>query len=206
VPPPSLPLSAVVLAAGRSTRMGRDKALLEADGVSLWQRQRDVVANAGATEIFLSARPDQTWAHPTRPAVLRGEIAASGFAAVLHDAMPGCGPLVGITAGLERARNPLLAVIAVDLSSMTPAWFTSLLADCTPGCGVVGRNGDYYEPLAAIFPQEMKWPCWEALARGEYSLQRLIATAIETGLMKARKIAPEEQRLFANWNEPVARD
>lgn len=185
--------------------MGRDKALLEVDGVSLWQRQRDVVAEAGAKEIFLSARPDQAWAHPTGAAVLRGESAPQGFAAVLHDAMPGCGPLVGITAGLERAANPLLAVIAVDLPAVAPAWFTALLSDCTPRCGVVGWNGEFYEPLAAIFPREMKWPCWEALARGEYSLQRLIAAAVEAGLMKARRIEPEDRRLFANWNEPAVR-
>ena len=38
--------SAIVLAAGRSTRMGRDKALLEVEGVPLWQRQRQVLVAA----------------------------------------------------------------------------------------------------------------------------------------------------------------
>jgi len=184
--------------------MGRDKALLEVDGVPLWQRQREVMVNAGATEIFLSVRPDQTWAHATSANALHGEIAPHGFAAVLHDAMPGCGPVVGITAALERSRTPLLAVIAVDLPMITPAWFTSLLAHCTQEQGVVGRNGEFYEPLAAIYPREIMWLCWEALARGQYSLQSLIATAVEKGLMKAREIAATEQNLFANWNEPSA--
>ena len=59
------PFSAVVLAAGYSKRMGRDKALLPApaDGVPLWDRQRRVLAEAGAAEIFLSARDGQRWAN-----------------------------------------------------------------------------------------------------------------------------------------------
>ena len=42
--------------------MGRDKALLACDGAPLWRRQRDLLAQAGAAEILLSARPEQTWA------------------------------------------------------------------------------------------------------------------------------------------------
>src|SRR4051812_7329223 len=100
----SVSFSAVVLAAGRSTRMGRDKASLEVDGVPLWRRQRDLLAAAGASEIFLSVRPDQIWA--------RDALASGGFAAELHDAMPSAGPLSGFTAALERTTHSHLAVLA----------------------------------------------------------------------------------------------
>lgn len=186
--------SAVVLAAGRSTRMGRDKALLEADGMPLWRRQRGVLAAAGASEIFLSARPEQAWLKEARPE----------FAGVLHDALPHLGPLVGITAGLERASYPWLAVLAIDLPQMTDAWFTELLAAAAAGVGVVGRREEFFEPLAALYPREMKWAAWEALARGEVSLQRLIAGAVKDGLMRVRELGAAEEGLFTNWNEPPA--
>jgi molybdopterin-guanine dinucleotide biosynthesis protein A len=184
--------SAVVLAGGRSTRMGREKALLEVDGVPQWQRQRDVLAAAGAAEIFLSARPEQEWAG-----------AARGFTAVVHDALTAGGPLVGITAGLERATHPWLAVLAIDLPAMTPAWFSTLLCEVAPGVGVVGRRGGFFEPLAAIYPGEVRWLAWEALARGEFSLQRLLAAAVAQGLMRVHEIAAAEAALFENWNEGV---
>src|SRR5262245_5933350 len=98
--------------------MGHDKALLEIDGRPLWRRQRDLLSSAGATEIFLSARPDQLWVSQTRTC----------FDSVLHDAMPDCGPLAGVAAGLERASQPLLAVLAVDLPAMSADWFRILLA------------------------------------------------------------------------------
>ncbi|MBL9211434.1 MAG: molybdenum cofactor guanylyltransferase [Opitutaceae bacterium] len=183
--------SAIVLAAGRSTRMGRDKALLEIDGVPWWQRQRDTLVDAGATEVLLSARPEQMW---TRQ--------ASGFAGVVHDALPEGGPLVGLTAGLERASQPWLMVLAVDLVALPPAWFTGLRADCAPGVGAIGRREGFFEPLAAIYPREFKWLAWEALARGEYACQRVAAAAVEQGLLRVREITAAEADWFANRNTP----
>ena len=191
---PNKTFSAVILAAGRSARMGREKALLEVDGAPLWQRQRDVLANAGAAEIFLSARPDQVWTRATK-----------GFAAVIHDAMPGCGPMVGVTAAIERATHSLVAVLAVDLPAMKSTWFQSLMAGATAEGGVIGRRGEFFEPLAAIYPRTCRWLLWEALARGEYSLQRFVATAVAGGLLRVREIEPEEEGLFATWNEPENR-
>lgn len=181
----------IVLAAGRSTRMGRDKALLEIAGLPLWRRQRDVLTTAGAAGVWLSARPDQMWT--------RG---VSGFAGVVHDALPDGGPLVGVTAGLERANAPWLAVLAVDLGAMVPAWFVSLRGACAPGIGVIGRRDGFFEPLAAIFPRELKWLAWEALARGEYSFQDLAAAAVTQGLLRVREISAAEADWFANWNSP----
>ncbi len=169
--------------------MGRDKALLEVDGEPLWRRQRDVLAAAGAAEVYLSARPDQPWA-----------ARAPGFAAVLHDAVPEHGPLTGITAALERTARSHVAVLAIDLPAMTPAWFAGLAADCAPGVGVVGRRGEFFEPLAAIYPRQLMWPAWEALAHADFSLQRLIVAGVTAGLLRGREIGDADGALFANWN------
>lgn len=173
--------------------MGRDKALLDHQGVALWRRQREVLAQAGAGEIFLSARPEQAWA---------GQ--AEGFAAVLGDPFPGGGPLVGVVAALERAAHPWLAVLAVDLPAVTPAWFSALVAECAPGVGAVGRRAGYFEPLAAIYPAEILRPMRAAIAQGQFSFQGLLARAVEQGVMRPREITTIEVALFDNWNEPRA--
>lgn len=187
--------SAIVLAAGRSSRMGREKALLETrerDGRVLWQRQRAVLAEAGAGEIFLSARAEQAWAQT-----------AEGFAAVLEDEVPDGGPLAGIAAGLKRASHAHLAVLAIDLPQIGAGWFAALCAEGGAGVGAVGRWGGCFEPLAAIYPTCIGKLVTEALARRELSLQRLIARAVEDGLMRVREIGAGEAGQFENWNEPV---
>lgn len=193
----------VVLAAGRSSRMGRDKALLTApdeSGRVLWERQRDVLRAAGCAEIYLSARPEQAWA---KEAGARG-----GFAAVLHDALPDCGPLVGITAAFERAVAAThVAVIAIDLPRMTAEWFTALARECRPGVGAVGRSAGErsggFEPLAAIYPRDAMWTAWEALARHEYSVRHYVDRLVNAGQLRAQEIPARNAAWFENWNEPV---
>ena len=182
---PGLTLDAVLLAAGHSIRMRRDKALLPHEGGLLWQRQLDVLDRAGARQVFLSAREDQAWARDAR-----------GFASVVRDASPDSGPLGGIVAGLEQSGQ--------DLPQMTTEWFTALLADCAPGCGAVGRNGKWFEPLAAIYPRGLLPLARAALERRELSLQKLLAAGVAQGLLRVREISADEAPLFAHWNEPGA--
>ncbi|MBC7369161.1 MAG: molybdenum cofactor guanylyltransferase [Undibacterium sp.] len=182
------PFSALLLAAGRSRRMGSDKALLTtADGRTWWEQQCAVLTQAGAAEIFISARPEQTWV----PATMT----------VVRDAEEGGGPLAGIVAALERAAHGHVAVLAVDLPAMRAEWFARLLAQCAPGVGAVGKNGNNFEPLAAIYPREILPAARGALARGEGSLQRLIAA--EAARFAVREIGAAEAWWFENRNERV---
>jgi molybdopterin-guanine dinucleotide biosynthesis protein A len=177
--------SAVLLAAGHSTRMGTDKALLPLDGRPLWQRQVEVLRAAGAREIFISARPEQVWM-PTDKKVVR-------------DAVPDAGPLAGIAAALALCSDGHLAVLAVDLPKMQPAWFAQLLASCAPGIGAVGRRSGFYEPLAAIYPRELLPAAEAALARGEFALQSFISAAGSS--IVPLEITAAETAWFENWNE-----
>ncbi|HEY5345385.1 MAG TPA: NTP transferase domain-containing protein, partial [Verrucomicrobiae bacterium] len=50
--------SAVILAGGKSSRMGRDKAFLEIGGTTLLARQIGLARELGAAEIFISGRAE----------------------------------------------------------------------------------------------------------------------------------------------------
>lgn len=178
--------SAVLLAGGRSSRMGSDKALLPVEGRPLWQRQVEVLRAAGARQIFFSVRPEQDWV----PADVK----------VVRDAVPDAGPLAGIASALALCSDGHLAVLAVDLPRMDPVWFAQLLATCTPGVGAVGRRNGFYEPLAAIYPRELLPAAEAALVREDYSLQRLLTTT--AAQFNVREIMDQEAGWFANWNEP----
>src|SRR5258706_11754457 len=96
--------SAVILAGGRSSRMGRDKAWLEVGGQTLLARQIGLVREMGATEIFISGRADADYSAFRCP--------------ILQDKFLGAGPLAGIERALDAAQSPLLLVLAVDLPEM----------------------------------------------------------------------------------------
>lgn len=185
--PAPFAFSAVLLAGGRSSRMGADKALLPVQGRPLWQRQAEVLRAAGAREIFFSVRPEQTWV----PAGAR----------VVHDAVADAGPLAGIATALAACGDTHLAVLAVDLPRMEPAWFAQLLDRCGPGAGAVGRRGNFYEPLAAIYPRELQAAAAGALVRGQLSLQAFVAAA--GARMRPVEIGSDKSEWFLNWNKPA---
>lgn len=190
--PSPLPLrwAGVVLAGGHSRRMGREKALLEVNGEALWRRQERVLREAGAAEVWLSARPEQAWA------------TAEASGRVVHDRVVDAGPLAGIAATLAASTATHLAVLAVDLPRMEAAWLRRLSAACGPGRGAVGRREGFFEPLAAIYPREILVAAERALARGERSLQRLLTA--EAARFAIVEIGATDAAWFENWNEPTA--
>ena len=183
-------VAAVLLAGGRSRRMGRDKALLPlADGRLLWQRQLDVLRALEPAELFVSG--------PWR----------EGFPAALvclEDEGESRGPLSGIAAALGATRAERLAVLAIDLPRMTVGFLRGLLERAEDGRGVVPRHGvdGPYEPLAAVYPAGCLQLARERLCGDDWSLQGFVQAAGEK--LHAHEIAPDEAACFANWNTPSA--
>lgn len=181
----------VLLAGGRSLRMGTDKACLTLpDGSALWRRQRAVLEEAGAATVFLSVRPEQTW--------------ADAEAHRVEDCLPDAGPLAGIVAAFERSRATHLHVLAVDLPRLPARWLRELSRHCRIDTGACGRHADgTFEPLAAVFP--VSWlPEWRAvLVAGDRSLQRLLTRAWERGALLAKPIETAQADWFHNVNRPA---
>ena len=117
----------VVLAGGRSQRMGRDKALLEYRGVSLLAHQVGM----------LSAVCEQV--------VVSGDY--PGFDCV-PDADSGTGPLAGQLAAAYRFQNSPLLFLAIDMPAMTPGALQLLRAQGAP-CHYAGQPLPCYLPDAA---------------------------------------------------------
>jgi molybdopterin-guanine dinucleotide biosynthesis protein A len=181
--------SAALLAGGRSSRMGRDKAFLEIDGVPLWKRQLQTLRDLDPSEIFLAA--------PTQPEWIENGLEILGDAA--HDA----GPLGGLVAVLRRCKNAQLVVLAVDLPNMTSKFLKNLLATCSHDGGVIAERNERFEPLAAVYPARCLALAESSLKSGEYSLQQLARRATKAGLMITREIMEAEAPLFFNLNTPA---
>lgn len=184
------PFAAVLLAGGRSQRMGRDKALLPLPGGQLlWQRQLAVLNALQPAELFISGP---------------GREGFPASATRLADETPGLGPLAGIVTTLRAMRSPRLLVLAIDLPLMTSDFLRGLLTDdltSSSARGIIPQTGDgFFEPLAAVYPRTALATAEEHLRSADRSLQTLSRQLVRNGAASARPILDSESSLFANWN------
>jgi len=184
----------VILAGGRSRRMGRDKAELSVAGEPLWQRQARVLREAGAAHVALVLRPGQN------PPPGAGASALQMRRDVYRDA----GPMAGLHTALTTPpwANWYL-VLAVDLPHVRPDWFGWLLGFCRDHAGAVVRHDTGYEPLAAIYPAGVGPVVAAQLERGEYSLQRLAERLVQTRRIRAIPLPARARPQVTNWNTPA---
>jgi len=181
--------SAVILAGGKSSRMGRDKAWLEVGGQSLLARQIGIVREFGALEVFISGRANADY---------------SGFGhRVLQDNFSGAGPLAGTERALDAAQSPLLLVLAVDLPKMTTEFLQRLAADCTDDFGAIPCVKENIEPLAAFYPKSAQSLAETLLRAGENAVASFAKECVQARLARFVEMSASEAKYFANWNFPA---
>jgi molybdopterin-guanine dinucleotide biosynthesis protein A len=183
------PFTAVLLAGGRSTRMGRDKAALVIDGVPLWQRQLATLRALPSAELLISGPHEGPW--------------SGAEVSVVPDDHTGLGPLGGLATILPRMQCERALVLAVDLPAMTSDFLGALLAMSPADGGIVPVLDDRCEPLAAIYPRAMVPIIAAQLAAGDRSLQARVRAGVAAGLLTLRRVAGHERPLFQNVNAPA---
>ena len=172
-----------IMAGGRSTRMGRDKALVELGGRTLLQRALDTWQNyGGAVQLSVGAAE-------------RGALAPAGIPAVA-DRYRDCGPLGGLHAGLLECRTELLLLTAVDCPFVTAELADGLLAAIGRADACVYTAAERLQPLFGLYRRTCLAPAAELLAAGEYKMG-LLLRRVETILLPAADPAP-----FRNLNTP----
>ena len=181
-------LSAVLLAGGKSSRMGADKATVPFQNRPLWQHQLETLRNLKPDKIFVSAQTDPAW----RPI-------DTDF---VGDEKPACGPLGGIAATISRIQTDHLLVLAIDMPFMTKDYLRGLCQRVAPDCGIVPMREERAEPLAAVYPRSVSDNFSAALSGSDFSLQPLLRNLIEAGKFLPIPISDEEKSLFRNFNEP----
>ncbi len=162
-----MPVSGFVLAGGHSSRMGRDKALLELAG-------KPLVAHAVAKLRRLCAEV----------AILSNNEALTAFAPVVRDLHPDCGPMSGLEAALAHTAHDWSVILPVDVplvpTSLLWDWMrTTLDADKRYGTRLsVQVVGAVPQPTFCMVHRELGPSLTEALAAGRYKLYpELVAAA-----------------------------
>ena len=182
-------LSGIVLAGGRSRRLGLDKALIRTgSGQTLVEQAFSLLVSRCDDVHVVVDRPD-------RP--LPGALAG----AAVPDQRPGCGPLGGIYTGLRNARHDLGIVLACDMPFVQQGVLDLLLACLSEADALVPRALGRTQPLLAAYRKSCLPAIKAMLDRGELTVERLLERVHAVYLdEEALRAADPDLRSFFNIN------
>lgn len=151
-------IAAFILAGGRSSRMGEDKAFLELAGKPLIVRAVEVAREA-VPEVKIVGDPRKFEA----------------FGPVIEDVYRDRGPLGGIHAALTGSAAEWNLILGVDLP-FVPAQFLKYLlmrAESSGATVTVPSVGGYFQPLCAVYSKAFLLCAEHALSAGKNKIDQL---------------------------------
>lgn len=177
-----------ILAGGKSSRMGSDKAFLRlGDETLLSQALNTAGAVAGDVRIVGDAQKFKT------------------FGRVVEDVYRSQGPLGGIHAALSSSATELNLVLAVDLPFVGPEFLDYLLSRAR-GSGAtvtIPHAGGGLQPLCAVYRRGFGEVAERSLRGGKNKIDALFTT-VETAVIDEEELvrAGFSAEMFRNLNTP----
>lgn len=179
--------TALLLAGGKSRRMGQNKALLTYKNKSFLERVLDSVASFD--EVLIMANDKEAYAHLG--------------VKVVEDVFPGCGPMSGLHAGLKAARNETCLLLPCDMPHIDEAvteYMTSHIEDGFDAIIPKTKDGKKH-PLLGIYHKKMLSKVEQSLQNNHYKMKRLLDE------VKVKYVALDEtyfdtEKVLANVNTP----
>jgi molybdopterin-guanine dinucleotide biosynthesis protein A len=163
-----------VLAGGKSSRMGEDKAFLEFAGRTLLEIALEKVREVAPVTKVVGPRN-------------------SFGSGAIEDVFPDCGPLAGIHTALTHSSSELNLILAVDTPFLEVPFLRLLIrqAKASQAVVTVPRTSDGYQPLCAVYRKDFLELAEEALKDGRYKIDALFRQT------ELRVVEEAELRRFA---------
>jgi molybdopterin-guanine dinucleotide biosynthesis protein A len=156
-------MTSIILAGGKSSRLGRSKALQVIEGKSLIQWVVDHLAIL-STEIIIATAHGE--AIPCSSAVRIKTVA---------DIYPGKGPLVGIYSGLIASSSPRAIVVGCDTPFLSVGLLEHMTQICPTSDIIIPQIKNKLEPLCAVYSKNCLVPIQELLEQDERSIRKLFS-------------------------------
>ncbi len=165
-----------ILAGGASSRMGRNKALLEVDGIPIITRTYRTLAALFHEVIVVTNSPHDYDFLPCRK---------------VPDIYPNYGSIAGLHSALAHSSSPRSFITACDMPFLDPAIIHHLCAVCAEGFdAVIPYSEGGQEPLHAVYSSACKDVFKNAIRNGE----RKILDILER--MNVRHVTYDEVKRF----------
>jgi molybdenum cofactor guanylyltransferase len=192
-------LSVAILAGGRSSRMGMDKATISIEGVPLIRRIYDVVA--ACTDRH--STPLEHRIYVVTPWAERYQSILPMSCLFVTEQQPDRGPLIGFAASLAEMRSEWVLLLACDLpnlsTSAVQSWIDELADISSQSMAYLPRNleGKGWEPLCGFYRHSCLASLLTYIEAGGRSFQGWLANCNVTELPIA------DRQLLFNCNTPA---
>jgi molybdopterin-guanine dinucleotide biosynthesis protein A len=181
-------VAAFILAGGRSSRMGEDKAFLELAGKPLIVRAVEVARGA------------------VRDVKIVGDLRKfAAFGPVIEDVYRDRGPLGGIHAALTNSAAEWNLILAVDLPFVSVQFLKYLLAraESSDATVTVPSVGKYFQPLCAVYRKTFVSVVERSLSEGKNKIDQLFPEVTVCAISEEDIVASGcDTSIFRNLNSP----
>lgn len=181
-------LTAFIVAGGKSTRMGSDKAFLPWGNGTLLSH---------ALKLASSVTPNVR--------IVGDSQKFATFGTVIEDIYRDRGPLGGIHAALSSTATDLNLMLAVDLPLIESQFLQFLIERARSGDAtvIVPRSGGVSQPLCAIYHREFLQVAEQSLKAGKNKIDALF-TQVRTRIVEESEFtrAGFSTAMFRNLNTP----
>jgi molybdopterin-guanine dinucleotide biosynthesis protein A len=171
-------MTAIILAGGKSSRLGRSKALQVIEGKNLIQWVIDRLATL-STEIIISTAHGE--AIPCSSTIKIKTVA---------DTYPGKGPLTGIYSGLMASSSSRAIVVSCDTPFLSVSLLEYMARICSIFDVVVPRISNKLEPLCAVYSKNCLIPIRGLLEQDERRIRKLYS------MVKVKYVEEDEINRF----------
>lgn len=177
-------VTGVILAGGRSKRMGQDKAMLKIDGRTLFERTLAMMQGLFSQVMIAGDRPDLS--RPDVPAV--------------SDIYPGSA-LGGIHTGLATAKTDWVCIAPCDMPYPDARIIEKLLEERNTHDAVVPRTASGFEPVFALYHKRCLAIMEEMLKRDHFRIYDFYQD-IDVHFVTSEQLPANWEQSLLNLNTP----
>ena len=178
----------VLLAGGKSSRFGSNKALTKLAGKAMIEYPAGILAELFENRLLITNTP--------------AEYAFLGWPMV-GDIYPDAGPLAGIHAALRSVTSPLIFLAGCDMPFLDKTLISYLCSLAEGYDVVVPRTANSLEPLHAIYRRSIVEVIEKNLARGKRKIHQVFSELKIREVSEAEMLAVTGDLVsFRNINNP----
>ena len=155
-------MTGAILAGGKSSRFGENKALYPIKGRFMIEWISDTIKKF-TEELFIVANDTSKYSFLDVP--------------VHEDRFPGCGPLAGLHTALIHTNSDQVLILACDMPFLNPALIKIIINAAGSHDVVVPYTARGPEPLHAIYHKNLLRIVEQLLMEGRHSMKDLLSSA-----------------------------